>query len=45
MGAPYDQALLGLEPGDEAAVNDDRVGRTLHLSCNDTSQAFYAEEP
>ena len=27
--APYDQALLGLEPGDEAALNDDRVGRTL----------------
>jgi hypothetical protein len=27
--APYDQALLGLEPGDEAVLNDDRVGRTL----------------
>jgi len=27
--APYDQVLLGLEPGDEAALNDDRVGRTL----------------
>ena len=27
--APYDQVLLGLEPGDEAVLNDDRVGRTL----------------
>ena len=27
--APYDQALLGLEPGDGAVLNDDRVGRTL----------------
>lgn len=27
--APCDQVLLGLEPGDEAALNDDRVGRTL----------------
>jgi len=27
--APCDQALLGLAPGDEAALNDDRVGRTL----------------
>ena len=27
--APYDQVLLGLEPGDGAALNDDRVGRTL----------------
>jgi hypothetical protein len=27
--APCDQALLGLTPGDEAALNDDRVGRTL----------------
>lgn len=27
--APCDQALLGLEPGDEVALNDDRVGRTL----------------
>lgn len=27
--APYDQVLLGLTPGDEAALNDDRVGRTL----------------
>ncbi len=27
--APYDQVLLGLTPGDEAALNDDRVGRML----------------
>ena len=27
--ATCEQALLGLEPGDEAALNDDRVGRTL----------------
>src|SRR6266540_7112498 len=27
--APYDPALLGLGPGDVAALNDDRVGRTL----------------
>ena len=27
--APYDPVLLGLEPGDEAMLNDDRVGRTL----------------
>ena len=27
--APYEQALLGLDPGDEVVLNDDRVGRTL----------------
>ncbi len=27
--APYDPALLGLKPGDAAALNDDRVGRML----------------
>jgi len=27
--APYDQGALGLDPGDDAALNDDRVGRTL----------------
>ena len=26
---PYDPALLGLRPGDAAALNDDRVGRML----------------
>lgn len=27
--APYDAAVLGLEPGDVGALNDDRVGRML----------------
>ncbi|HZJ03949.1 MAG TPA: DUF4277 domain-containing protein, partial [Nocardioidaceae bacterium] len=27
--APYDPAVLGLGPGDAAALNDDRVGRML----------------
>jgi len=27
--APHDPAVLGLQPGDAAALNDDRVGRTL----------------
>jgi transposase len=27
--APYEPALLGLSPGEVAALNDDRVGRTL----------------